>query len=133
MSSNDPYADLSPRQKAGIRALLNAPTVVLAAKEVGVTKATLWRWLAQETFADALRRAQALALAQSVRALQQSMDEAVASVRDGMNEDNAPNTRLKAADIVFGRIAALYSLVEIDERLAVVERRLDNVDDYTDN
>jgi hypothetical protein len=60
---------LTPQQVAAIEALLTQPTIKAASKASGVSYATLRRWLHEDAFVGILRRAQAEAMAQSVRGL----------------------------------------------------------------
>lgn len=67
---DDLYAKLKPRQQRAILALITEPTVARAAESAGVSESTVHRWLLEETFGKAFRRArretfgQAIALAQ---------------------------------------------------------------------
>ena len=70
-SNDDLYASLNPRQQKAIIALVTEPTIAKAAESAAVSESTLHRWLLDETFTKAYRRArretfsQAIALAGS--------------------------------------------------------------------
>lgn len=87
------------RKEAALAALLTAPSIQEAAKMVGVAEGTLYRWLREDTeFKTEYREAKAQAVGHAVTKLQQASTEAVETLRDVMNDQEAPpSSRVAAA------------------------------------
>jgi hypothetical protein len=89
---------LTRKQEALISALLSHPTVVMAAKSVGISEATAGRWKKDSAFQDAYHQARHAALDRALAALEQDMLGAVAVLRSVMLGVTVPAaTRVRAA------------------------------------
>jgi phage terminase small subunit len=118
---------VTPKQHRAINALLTEPTITAAALAAKVGLRTLMRWLDNPAFLAALRRAQQAALNGAIRRLAHASGEAVTVLVDGMHED-AVQTRIRAADLVLGRLPALAQLHDLEERVAKLEDRVLDVE-----
>jgi hypothetical protein len=68
---------------------------------VGIHPATLWRWLRQPEFQQALREARRAAFSRSIAYLQQAASAAVATLVGIMSDPEAPaGSRVRAAQCV---------------------------------
>lgn len=97
----------------------------MAAEAAGVSRKTLYRWLKDVDFLAALADAQAEALAGLSRRLVALGDQAASVLRDAMSDSNTPiNARLRASNIVLGRLLELHELTALDTRLRNLEKRI---------
>lgn len=118
--------DLTPKQRKAVRALLAAPDLTAAAKETGVSRDTLYRWLQEPAFAAALHAAEADALAAVSRSLVRLAERAAATLEGAMADEATPAaTRVRAADAVLGRLLQVRELVTLEERVRELEARME--------
>lgn len=118
---------LTPKQYKAIESLLTSGNASEAAIAAGVSRDTLYRWLKDDTFKKALIEAEGEALASLSRALVAMGEDAAATLRAAMADKAAPTgPKLRAADIVLGRLLQLRELVDLEERLSELERRVKN-------
>lgn len=117
---------LNPRQRKALEALLTHGHVRQAANACGVSRQTLYRWMAEPAFASALRDAEALALDGLSRTLARLGDKAAVAVEAALDDGEAAHSvKIRAFDAVFGRFLQLRELVTIEQRLEAIERALD--------
>lgn len=112
---------LTPAQRKAIEALLVSGNTTEAAKAAGVNRVTLYRWRNDPAFAEALRDAEAEALAGLSRSLAGLADGVAAALRDALAPGQKISVRLRASEIVIDRLLRLRELVEVERRLAVLE------------
>ena len=113
---------LSPKQRKAVEALLATGEVAAAAREAGVSRATLHRWLQEPGFLAAVREAEARALDDLSRLLVQLGRTAAATLAKAMGESAAPwATRVRAADAALGRLLQLRELATLEARVAALE------------
>ncbi len=114
---------LTHKQAAAIPILLAAPTVNAAAKIAGIGSATLFRWLQNDAFDAAYRRARRSALGQAVAQLQQSSSVAVNALREIAEDQEAPSSaRVSAARAVLEIAMRSIEFEDLDNRVAALER-----------
>ena len=114
---------LPPKQLKAVEALLATGEVAAAAREVGVSRATLHRWLQEPTFLAAVRAAEAKALDELSRLLVRLGRTAAATLAKAMGDPAAPwATRVRAADAALGRLLQLRELATLEARVAELER-----------
>jgi hypothetical protein len=119
MSLDAPAAN---RRAAAIRALLTAPTIAAAAAQIGVNEKTLDRWLADASFAAAVRAAQRRIFACALGSLHASLADAVATLRAGLAADPAPPpTRVRAAIALIDLALRAHDTLDVEERLSRLE------------
>lgn len=114
--------DLPPKQSRALEALLGAPTVRSAASMASVSEATLYRWLAEPTFAQAYRDARRKSFEQSTAALQSAAIEAVETLRQVMaGADTPASARVAAARAVLEHSHRAMELEDLSVRLKALE------------
>ncbi len=113
---------LTPKQRKAVDALLTTGDVAAAAQEVRVSKATLYRWLKDPLFNQAVRQAEARALDDLSRLLVRLGRTAVATLAKAMNDPTIPAaSRVRAADAALSRLLQLRELATLEARLTALE------------
>ena len=113
---------LSAKQRRAVAALLSTGEPAAAAREAGVSRDTLYRWLKQPAFLGAVRRAEAAALDELSRLLVRLGRTAAATLAKAMADPAAPYaTRVRAADASLGRLLQLRELATLEARVAALE------------
>ncbi len=110
---------LSPKQEKAILALLQEPTIAKAAASAGVSNRSLVRWLTQDDFSRAYRKARREAFSQAIGLTQHYAPLAVNTLATIMADKTAPShARVTAASTLlkFGREG-----IELDDLAARVE------------
>jgi len=123
MTGNVTPRDLTPRQRRAVVALLTTGDVTAAAKEAGVSRESLYRWMKQPAFLAAVREAEASALDELSRMLVRLGRTAAGTLAKAMGDPKAPYpTRVRAADAVLGRLLQLRELATLEARVTELER-----------
>lgn len=116
---------LSKKKELAIAAILECKTLKEAAKKVGVSDPTLWRWMQIPKFQAALKEAKKQCVEGAVSKLSQICDEAVKNLRDIMNNPEVPaSARVSAAKCVLDSGLKGVELDDLEARLAALEREL---------
>jgi transposase-like protein len=122
MRRNATHPDLSPKQLKAVESLLATGEVSAAAKEVGVNRATLYRWLGEPAFMEAVREAESRALDDLSRLLVRLGRTAAATLAKAMNDPAAPYaTRVTAANASLSRLLQLRELATLEARVRALE------------
>jgi hypothetical protein len=127
----DAPSGLTPKQDQAIIALLNEPTIAKAATALGVSERTLHRWLEEETFHRAFRKARREAFAQAIAVTQRYTPMAVHTLAKVMTDGSVQaSARVSAATnlLRFGREA--LELDDLAGRLEALERDSKPKDDW---
>lgn len=115
---------VTPKQALALNTLVSGGTVPAAANAAGVSRKTIYKWLARAEFQAELNKAQSDAMEEINRALislgLDAVDTLAVAMRD---ESNPPSIRIRAADIIFNRIAVITDLVDFENRLAALEKQ----------
>jgi hypothetical protein len=122
---DDLYARLTPKQQKGILALVTEPTIAKAAEQAGVSESTVYRWLQDETFLKAYRRARRDSFSQALTLTLRYAPLAVNALAKIINDLSiAASARVSAscAILKYGRDS-----IELDDLAA----RLDNLERAT--
>jgi len=114
----------TPKQRRALAELLTTGDKVQAAKAAGVSRRTLYRWLHQDAFRQALQAAETEALGELSRNLVRLAGKAARTLEDAMDNAEKDGQRIRAADIVLARLLQLRELVDIEQRLQALEERL---------
>jgi transposase-like protein len=123
MPQNLTHGRLTGRQQNAVAALLATGEVSAAAREVGVSRETLHRWLRQPHFLEAVRAAEAEALDELSRLLVRLGRTAVATIAKAMSDPGTPPaTRVRAADAALGRLLQLRELAQLEARVQSLEQ-----------
>lgn len=113
-------AQLTPRQRRGIEALLTARTTTEAAAAAGVSRRAMTTWLALPHFRAALALAQAQAIGGAVRKLGDVMGRSVDQLSTLIGDDEAA-VKLSAIRIVMQSWPALRLSEDLERRLEALE------------
>lgn len=120
-----PQAALTAKQQRAIDALLREPTTQAAAEAAGVSKATIFRWLADEAFSAAYQTARGQLLESTLTALQSASVEAVNVLREVMTDASLNAfARVSAAKAVLEMGFKAREVLEVEARLSALEAGL---------
>ena len=115
--------NLTPKQRRAVEALVTTGEVAAAAREINITRDTLYRWLKQPVFLGAVREAEAKALDELSRLLVRLSRTAVATIAKAMSDPATPAaTRVRAADVALGRLLQLRELAQLEARVQALEQ-----------
>lgn len=116
-------AGLSAKQRKAVEALLATGEVAAAARDVGVSRHTLHRWLNDAQFRAAVRESEARALDELSRLLVRLGRTAATTLAKAMSDPAAPYpTRVRAADATLGRLLQLRELATLEARVTELEQ-----------
>jgi hypothetical protein len=122
MSVPDP---LNAKQQRAVFALLAAPSIVEAARQAGVSEATLHRWLQLPAFREAYAAARQQLAQHALSGLQQAMRTATATLESVMgNKKVAAATRVFAAKVVLETSLRALEIAHLEDRLIAIELAL---------
>lgn len=123
MTRNVTDPELTPKQRKAVEALLVTGDVTAAAKEAGVSRESLYRWLKQSVFLEAVREAEARALDELSRLLVRLGRSAATTLAKAMSDADVPAaTRVRAADVTLARLLQLRELATLEARVTELER-----------
>ena len=126
MTNND---QLTPQQHEAIFNLITMGSVVKAAKATGVARSTLYNWLKDPAFKQALNQAETEALSELRRKLLSMGNQATEVIVKIMTSRKAKDVvKLRASDITLRRLLQISELATIEERLAAIEEALSGKD-----
>ena len=117
---------LSPGQLKAIEGMLRFRKQEQVCEFAEVSKRQLARWFQEDAFQSALRQAESAALQQIGRNLIVLADKATDTLEDALDPGERTNHRLMAADIITDRLIKLRDAIEIESRLAALEKRLND-------
>lgn len=120
------YGTVSPRQARAINALLSTTNVRSAAAAAGISERTLWRWLSDKEFRQALETAEDQLVEGATRRLLGLQDQAIDELADILSDetegvDVSPALKLKAATIVLDTVAKLLNMRRPDLAFGTLE------------
>ena len=123
MRRNATPGELSGKQRKAVEALLSTGEIASAAQQVGVSRATLHRWLGEPPFVEAVRDAEARALDDLSRMLVRLGRSAAGTLAKAMSDPSTPwATKVRSADAVLGRLLQLRELATLEARVTELER-----------
>lgn len=116
---------LSKRREMAIAIILQESTMQNAARKIGISYSTLWRWLQQPDFQRALKAARKQAVSQATSTLSRICHESVLTLQEIMNDKNAPaSARVSAAKTVLDSGLKGIEMDDLDARLAALEQEI---------
>lgn len=122
MSPNRTLSALTPRQRKAVEALLGTGEASAAAKEAGIARDTLYRWLKEPAFSQAVKEAEAKAIDDLSRMLVRLGRTATATLAKAMTDAATPmSTRVRAADVSLSRLLQLRELATLEARVSELE------------
>jgi hypothetical protein len=118
--------NLRTNQQRAITAPMTSPTIEKAARAAGVSKATMFRWLAEDDFSKALREASSSLLEGAVATLQAGSSEAVEALRGVLADKLATDAaKVSAARTILDMALRCREMFEVEQRLAELEQRIE--------
>lgn len=113
---------LSRKKEQAIAALLLEPTIPEAAKSIKVHERTLWRWLKNPSFKKAYQKARFEVVSQAIAQLQKVTGEAVQTLREIINDHDAPaDARVRAAQVIMTMAFKGIETEDLELRLVALE------------
>lgn len=125
MSDNGTKTELSARQQRALSCLLAGGAAEQAAREAKCSRSTVYRWMGERAFSQALRRTSDKALRELSEQLMELGAAATEALKDGLDGAQDIGVRLRAAGLVVGRVLAVLELADLGERVAVLEQKLE--------
>ena len=119
--------DFSAKQEKALAALLAEKDLKSAALAVGVSEATLFRWLKDVEFVAEYRRLRRDAVEQSAAQLQRAASEAVEALQRNLTCGN-PAAENAAAKTILEQATKAVEIIDLQERLEAVENELKKQD-----
>ncbi len=118
---------LSPRKERAIESLISNGTVSNAANYAGISRETLYRWMKEDEFKKALDDATKEAISSLSCSLVGLGDKALACLDIALTSKDTPiSTKVRAADIVLGRMLELRQFFSLEDRLSKLEQALND-------
>ena len=115
--------NLTPRQRKAVEALLTCCDTSQAAEAAGVSRETVYRWMREPAFREALQEATREALEGLSRELVRLGVKAVQALVEVLDGPEAAAARVRAADVILGRLLQARELIDMETRLAELERK----------
>jgi transcription elongation GreA/GreB family factor len=114
---------LTPRQEQSITALLVQGSLQAAAAASGINEKTLRRWLREDAaFQMAYRDARRQVVQQAIVQVQQATGDAVETLRNVMQDPEAPaSARVSAARVVLDTAIKAIELEDLEQRIVALE------------
>ena len=118
-------SELSAKQHRTISALLSTKSVIEAAAATGQGERTIYRWLSEPDFRQALSAAEGVLIDVATRRLLQLQGGALDTLEAllGGDADISAGVRLRAAQVVLDHLLKLREMRDIEQRLAALESR----------
>ncbi len=118
----------SSKMEAAVAALLTQKNYEEAARAVGISVATLLRWLKLPEFQKALREARRGAYGQSIARLQQGTSAAATTLLKTLIDPGTPaSVKVRAAEAIFNHAAKAIEIEDIEARVSELERAAEQV------
>ncbi len=105
MKKNPP---MDNRREAALQALCECPTLTEAAKQAGIGRTTLWQYLRDREFCEALQAMREQAILERAAALADVRQQALNTLADVMNADVPPQVRVNAAKAILDNANAAF-------------------------
>ncbi|MGB9663240.1 MAG: phBC6A51 family helix-turn-helix protein [Moorellaceae bacterium] len=119
-----PNVKLTRKQEQAIAALLEQPELTLAAKAVGVSPVTLWRWLQKPEFKEAYEAAKKRLVEGAINRIQAATGKALDTLLEVMGSGEKESARVSAAKTILDLAFHVAALEEIEKRLEALEEKL---------
>jgi hypothetical protein len=114
---------ISDKKGVALEALLEAPSVVEAARVAGLGVRTLFRWLREdEAFQEAYMSARRESMSHAISWLQQAASKAVTTLEKVMATDDEPaGSRVSAAKTVLEMATKGIEVLDMERRISALE------------
>jgi hypothetical protein len=111
------------KQESAISMLLISPTIAAAAEKIGVSEASIHRWLKNEQFSARYREARNRMLDAAVNQLRLGASKAVLVLLTVAGDSKAPaGARVGAAKAIIDSALRAQELLDLEERITQLEK-----------
>jgi len=114
------------KKEKAIACLIAQPSITLAAQEAGISQSTMYRWLNDEEFQMAYRKAKKEIVGHALTQVQKAVTKAVDTLLDVMGNGVVESAKVSAAKTILELAIKAVEIEELEERLTILERRMDN-------
>ena len=114
---------LTPRQRRGVAAILDCPTITTAAIRAGVAEKTIDRWLKLPAFVAELKARQAAVIDRASGRLVQGLAQALDTLSDLMTTAESESVRRSAASEWLANCMTIREQTDLEKRLEALERQ----------
>jgi hypothetical protein len=112
----------SAKKQLIIEALLTGDTLGQAAEKANIHRNTITLWVRDPEFVKELRAAEGEGLSALSHSLVKLAEKATSTLEEVLDDGETDGARLRACDIVLGRLIQMRELVDLEERIAELER-----------
>jgi transposase len=116
---------ISLNQKKTLIALTTNLHISDVAKSVGVSERTIYRWLSDPIFKSELIKTHSIMLGEEVRKLSNLQEKATEIILSIASNSKNETTRLRAAMFLKSHYLKIWDIVQIEERLTSIEKKLE--------
>lgn len=121
--------DISPNQQRFIAAMLSTRTVADAARQIGISERTAYRYLDEPQVRAALNSALDQALSATAQRAAAGMDRALDTLYAILDDPNTPLTaRIAVARLLLETGPRLHETITLVQRMESVEKMLEQVE-----
>lgn len=113
---------LRPNQLKAIESILTTGNITKAAKAAGVERRTVYRWLKEDDFSQALAAAEAEALRLAAAKMAGAVERAIDTLLDIMENSQSDKQRAGAAGKILSALPSIRLLGSIEQRLNELEQ-----------
>ncbi|MDA8139438.1 MAG: hypothetical protein M0036_12375 [Desulfobacteraceae bacterium] len=114
--------EIAPKQQRAILALLESPTIQKAASQVGISEATLYRWLSNDAFKEELKATKQKIVGHAIARIQNATGLAVDALVEILGDKNSPpSTRVAASRVILEITNKAVEIEELQSRLDRIE------------
>lgn len=114
---------LTPKQEKLVTLLLAGVSASAAAKQLDINDKTVYRWLKLAHVQHAYRQAQRDTFETSLNELRTGVSLAISTLREVLTDPNVKAyTKVQAASIWLDHAVKLYTLSEVEQRVAELEQ-----------
>jgi hypothetical protein len=114
---------LSGAQNKAVLAMLSGSNFLEASQTAGVSQSTMWRWMREPDFKQALRDGRLELMEGAIGRIQQACSEAVEVLRSVMNNQESPcSSRVTAAKCVIEMALKAVELQDLEQRIIALEK-----------
>jgi hypothetical protein len=118
---------MTRKRSEAIAALLECPTVSMAAQKTGIGETTLWRWMKNDEFRTAYREAKRRLVDSAINRLSAASSGAVDTLVDVMKDKDSPaNSRVSAAKSILETSIKVIEIESLEDRMTVLEKLLEH-------
>jgi hypothetical protein len=118
---------LTLKQQQAVNLLIGGRNAAQTARELDLHVNTLYKWNKLPEFQDALKQAEREAMRAVSISLLGLAEKATDTLNGVMDKDSArDSSKVRAADIVLGRLLQTRELLELEERISKLEERLND-------